>query len=103
MGFDNFYKPKKKYHREYYYQDDTNYSYKHNSPWISVAKKILNNPKLKAFLFIAILLLIIILIIVISLLFPLINKLFDYISANGLEGLVNKVIEFLDKIWKGTQ
>ncbi|MBS3992117.1 MAG: hypothetical protein KGZ87_00195 [Bacteroidetes bacterium] len=103
MGFNHYYKPKKKFKREYYYQDDTNYSYQPNSPWISVAKKILNNPKLKTFLFIAVLLLVIILIIVISLLFPLINKLIDYVSVNGLEGLVNLIVDFLNKIWKGTQ
>lgn len=103
MGFDDFYKPKKKYHREYYYQEDTNYSYKQNSPWISIAKKILNNPKLKAILIVAVVILIIILIVVISLLFPLISKILDYINANGLEGAMNYIVEFVNKIWKGSQ
>lgn len=103
MGFDDFYQPKKKYRKQYDRYNDANYSYNKNVFWISIAKKILNNPKLRVFIIVVILLLIIILITLISLLFPLITKLFDYISTHGVEGAINYIIDFLNKIWQGTK
>ncbi|MHC1703934.1 MAG: hypothetical protein AB9846_08500 [Tenuifilaceae bacterium] len=33
---------------------------------------------------------------------PLLIKLFDFIIQNGIQGLMNKVLEFVEKLWKGT-
>ena len=41
-------------------------------------------------------------IILIIVLVPVIIKLINYISQNGLQGLFNGVADFLDKIWKGS-
>ena len=103
MGFDDFYQPKKKYHKHNPSYSNDNYSYNKNAQWISIAKKILNNPKLKVFIIVVILLFIILLITLISLLFPFISKIFDYISTHGIEGTINYIIDFLNKIWQGTQ
>ncbi len=58
--------------------------------------KIKNNPKLKMLLIVGGIGIVLILIVVIALLFPLIMKLFQYISENGIEGIVNT-------IWKGSK
>ncbi|MDO9261544.1 MAG: hypothetical protein Q7U08_06355 [Flavobacteriaceae bacterium] len=102
MGFDDFYQPKKKYRKHDSRYSNDNYSYNKNIWWISIAKKILNNPKLRIFIIVVILLFIILLITLISLLFPLITKIYDYISTHGIEGAVSYITDFLNKIWKGS-
>ena len=89
MGFDDFYQPKKKYHKYDQRYGNDNYSYNKNAQWISIAKKILNNPKLRVVIIVVILLLIILLI--------------TLISTHGIEGAINYAIDFLNKIWQGSQ
>lgn len=103
MGFDDLYQSKKIYRKHNHRYSDQNYSYNKNILWISIVKKILNNPKLRVIIIVVILLVIIILITLISLLFPIVDKLFDYISTHGLEGSINYIIDFLNKIWQGAQ
>lgn len=103
MGFDDLYQSKKNYRKYDYRYSDQNYSNNKNILWISIAKKIMNNPKLRVVIIVAILLLIIILITLISLLFPFFIKIMDYISSHGIEASINYIMGFLDKIWRGTQ
>lgn len=103
MGFDDFYQSKKKYRKHDNRYSNDNYSYNNNTQLISIAKKILNNPKLRIVIIAVILLIIILLITLISLLFPLITKIIDYIGSHGVEGALNYIVDFLNKFWKGSQ
>ncbi len=102
MGFDDFYQPKKKYRKYDQSYSNDNYSYNKNPIWLTIAKKIFNNPKLRIFIIVVIILFIIIVITLISLLFPFITKIIDYISTHGIEGVVSYIMDFLNKIWKGS-
>lgn len=102
MGFDHYIKPKKKYRNEYDY-----HTYSQNRPYgsemgLNIFKKILNNRKLKTILIIMVSLLLVIIIGLIVLLFPFLAKIFNYISENGVQGLVEIVTEFINKIWTGS-
>lgn len=103
MGFDDFYQPKKNYRKHSYDYSNDRYSYNKHSLWISLIKKIWNNPKLKFIILFFILLVIVLLIVLISFLLPLISKIIDLISTHGIEGAINYIIDFLNKIWKGSQ
>jgi hypothetical protein len=100
MGFDDYGKPKKKYYNEY------GHTYAGNRPYgsemgLNIFKKILNNRKLKTILIIAVSLLLIVIIGLIVLLFPFLAKIVDYMSENGVQGLVELVTEIVNKIWTG--
>jgi len=60
-----------------------------------------NSRKLKLAILIAIILILAILIAAIVILLPLISKLIGYINQNGLQGLWESVIDFINKLWKG--
>lgn len=66
-------------------------------------KTILNNKKLKTTLLAAVVVLIIIIIAVIALLFPLISSVFNYITVNGVSGLYDEIVIFLDTLWNGSK
>lgn len=103
MGFDHYNKPNKKYRNDYDYQ-----TYSNNRPigaemGLNILKKILNNRKLKTILIIAVSLLLIIIIGLIILVFPFLVKIFNYISENGVQGLVEFVTGAINKIWTGSK
>ena len=61
-----------------------------------IINSIINNPKIRLMLILAAIVVIAIIILLIILLFPLLLKLFKYLSENGIQGI-------LDTIGKGTK
>jgi type IV secretory pathway component VirB8 len=114
MGFDDFLENKHSYRGNYskhqYYDDDkysqdSQHSYNKHSEhfnWQSILDKIRSNRKLRTFIIVAGFLLLILGVVLVIALFPLIVKLFNYISQNGLQGVFNDITGFLEKIWKGS-
>jgi hypothetical protein len=114
MGFDDFIDNKHGYHENYsrhrYYENDrySDDSYHKQSKqsddlkWLNVLDKIRNNKKLKLIIVMAGLVIITIVVILIIALYPLILKLINYISQNGLQGVFNDISGFLEKIWKSS-
>ena len=114
MGFDDFFDSNYKQHRSYQadnYRDvykrshiprQSYYGYNKHINIGSVLWKIKTNKKLKLFLIVAGTFLIVTLIALIIVLFPLLAKLVNYIGEHGLQGVVDNIIAFLNKIWTGT-
>lgn len=114
MGFDDFFESNHKQHGKY--RDDRyNDSYGHSNDsrhsyhvhrehinLVSILQKIKSNKKLKLLILLAGIVIIVVVIALIIVLFPLIGKLFNYIGQHGLQGVLDSIISFLDKIWKGT-
>lgn len=93
------------YHDEYRgstYNSYSNRGYDGNYKIRFILEKIRNNKKLKLFLIAAVVLLLVIIIAVILILLPLLIKLFDYISQNGIQGILEFLTEFLNKLWQGS-
>ena len=123
MEFDDFFENKRKHHgnyREHGYDDhhvghvdhDNNrYSHEQQYPThaneshqqlFTILNKIRNNKKLKLIAIIAVIALLIITISLVVALLPLIIKLFNYISQNGLQSIFEAITGFVDKLWKGS-
>jgi hypothetical protein len=67
-----------------------------NNMQTMLLSKLRGNPKLRGYLVVAGIILIALIVILIILLFPSIQKLFGFISENGIQGLI-------DSIWKGNK
>jgi len=65
-------------------------------------ESIRNNKKLKLLLIIAAIIILVIIIALIVILLPLFIKLFNYINQNGIQGIIEYLSAFLDKIWSGS-
>ena len=114
MGFEDLFDDKRKYHdnhgkRDYYQNDrnthDSRYPYHGLDNNFSLSKillKIKNNKKLKLLALVAVVLILATVVALIIVLMPLILKLINYISQNGLQGLLDYITGLLDKIWKGS-
>lgn len=114
MEFDDFFGNKRqdqKGYRDHRYQDSQNssqnlgHSYQRhdsNYKWLHFLEKLKNNRKLKLIVVFAIILILAIIVTLIVVLMPLIMKLFNYITQNGVQGIMDYITEFLDKLWKGT-
>ena len=78
--------------------------HRHNSnfKWEYFLEKLKNNRKLKGLIIFAVIVILAIIIALIAILLPLILKLLNYISQNGVQSILDTVIGFLDKLWKGT-
>jgi hypothetical protein len=63
--------------------------------------KIKNNRRLKIWIGIAAILLFVIILALLIILIPLIVKLVNFISQHGIQGVVDNISGFLEKIWKG--
>ena len=111
MGFEDFFEQGHKRHKhghdnhyghdnEHRYEHDrhhSSHSYnKHNDVAQVLFKKLQDNPKLKGMLIFAAIFIIIVVIILIIILFPLLLKLFNYFTENGVQGIINAV-------WKGVK
>ncbi len=73
-----------------------------NVNWQNIIEKIRSNNKLKLLVIIVATLILTLAVVLIIILFPLIMKLLNYISQNGLQGILNEITGFLDKILKGS-
>jgi uncharacterized membrane protein SpoIIM required for sporulation len=113
MEYNNIFENKRTNYQgyaDYKYQDRSGYapnmrhSYRHNDTsykWLYFLEYVKNNRKLKLAIVIAIVLVLAILIAAMVLLLPLISKLIGYINQNGLQGIWELVIDFINKLWKG--
>ena len=120
MGFDDFFEEKRKYHGNYrergYHgehndHEDYRYSHEQHHPahrneghlqLFAILEKIRNNRKLKIIVIMAVIVLLIIAVALIAAFLPLIIKLFNYISQNGLQSILDAITGFLDKLMKGS-
>jgi hypothetical protein len=114
MGFEELFGTRDKYqgnYREERYPDNNKYNdYTHRSSygkgdqinWFIILEKIKSNKKLRIFVVLAGLLVLTILIVLILVLMPMIIKLINSIGQNGLQGILNDITGFFDKILKGT-
>ena len=100
----------KRYHDDQRYHDNHDFTYEqhHSYPghesrlnWLTFIQQIRRNKKLKVFAILAGILILSISALLIVFLMPLIIMLINYVSENGLQGLMNAVTGFLDKLWKG--
>ena len=90
---------------EGYHKHDRQKEYKsyqgYFDPW-SLIDKIRSDKKFKAMATIVIILAVVIVITLIVLLLPLIGKIIGFISENGISGLLDAVLESLNRIWSGS-
>jgi hypothetical protein len=70
--------------------------------WQNILEKIRSNSRYRFFIISAGLLILAIVVFLIIILFPLLVKFINYISQNGLQGVINEIAGFLDKILNGT-
>jgi uncharacterized membrane protein len=73
-----------------------------NFKWEYFLEKLKINRKLKGLVIFAVIVILAIVIALIAILLPLILNLLNYISQNGVQGILDNVTGFLDKLWKGT-
>lgn len=96
---------KERYHDSHRYDQ---YSYhsdhenRNHSNYLDIFNKIKENKKIRNLLIIGVIIFLFLLIGLIIILFPQLMRLFNFISENGLQGIVNAVTEFLNKIIKGS-
>jgi uncharacterized membrane protein len=120
MGFDDFFEDKRKhygnyrergFHGEHDDHEDNRYSHEQHYPnhrneghlqLFAILNKIRNNRKLKIIALMVVIVLLIIAVALIAALMPLIIKLFNYISQNGIQSIFDAITGFLDKLWKGS-
>lgn len=112
MDFDDFYKKKNKYQKKqsiHKYQQHQNYGKKYYSnshgsfDLIALIESLKNNSKLRVVLIITVVVVLALLIGLIAVILPFIGSVISYISQNGLEGLFDQAIKFLNSLWNGTK
>ena len=112
MDFEGFLKkkgkPRKKHALRNYYQNDgyryETYSSSHGSfNAIAFVNSLRNNKKLKIVLLIVLILAIALVIGIIAIFFSLISSMTDTLAQHGLSGVLDEVIDFLNKLWDGTE
>jgi hypothetical protein len=114
MEFDDLFESNRRNrgnYREQQYHDDNRYSpeshnsnqgYDNHLNWSGILEKIRRNRKLKILVVIAGILILAIAVVLIIILLPVLTKLYDYISQNGLQGILDGITGFLDKIGGGS-
>lgn len=112
MDFEDFLEKKRKPYKKKavrnYYQND-GYRYETHSSGhgsfnaIAFINSLRNNRKLKIVLLVVLILAIALLIGVIAIFFSLLSSMADIIAQNGLSGVLDEVINFLNKLWEGTE
>ena len=65
--------------------------------------QILNNRKLKAAIVIGLIITIGILVVLVALLFPVLKNIVDYLLENGISGIIDKVVIFIERLWNGNK
>ena len=112
MDFDDFYKKKNKYQKKqsiHKHQQHNNYGRNFYSKSqgsfdpVALIESLKNNSKLKVVLIITLILVLALLIGLIAVILPFIGSVISYISQNGLEGLFDLAIKFLNSLWNGTK
>jgi hypothetical protein len=113
MEFDDIVENKRKYHEGYrqsrYHEGNRYQHYSHPAyhrsdayqKWLFFLMKYRTNRTIRIFTKIAVIVVIAIIILLVVVLFPLIMKAAYFISQNGLQGILDSITVFLDKLWKG--
>jgi len=83
------------------YSHDSHHGHDSQMQLSNILEKIKGNKKLQLIVIVAGIFIITIAITLIVVFFPLLMKLLDYISQNGIQGLFGEITAFIDKIWKG--
>ena len=111
MGFDDFFENKhhSNYNEQRHHDDKHSHDSHHslhgqdnNLIWLNFLEKIRSNNKLKILVALTITLLLVIVIGLIVILLPFIMKNLNYISQNGIQGLIDGASSFLDKVMNGS-
>jgi len=122
MEFDDFFEGKQRHHgsrhqgnyMESRYHDDHEefgysneprhkiHGYDNNQKWFAILDKIRTNKQLKIMVMVSAVVICIIIIATIVALLPLILELIHYVSQNGIQGILDGITGFLDKLWKGS-
>jgi hypothetical protein len=84
------------------YSSYSNRRYDRNYKIRYLLDSIRNNKKVKLLLIITAIVILSIIIVLFLILLPLILKLISYISQNGVQGILDIITGFLDKLWKGS-
>lgn len=103
MDFEDFFENKK---RRYYadsHKDMPHYNHHSKFNPLAFLYSLRNNKKLRMLIIIGIVILLVVIIVLIMLLFPLIQKLINYIEQNGISGLIDVVMGYLNKLWYGAK
>ncbi len=112
MGFEDFFENNRNKQGHYDKHDyrsghrDSQSSYNEKESlidWRTILMKIRMDKKLKMLVILAALVILAVVLVLIVVLMPVLMQLFDYISQNGLQGLVDYITAFLDKVLKGSQ
>ena len=112
MDFEDFLKKKGNPHKKQalhnYYRNDgyksQTYSSGHGSfNAIAFINGIRNNRKLKIVLLVVLILVLALVIGIIAIFFSLISSMTDTIAQNWLAGVFDEAIDFLNKLWNGTE
>lgn len=112
MDFDDFFKKKNKYHKKQaqhnYYQNDSYKGRAYSSGTTSfnpmaLIESLKNNKKIKFILVFIFIVVIAIIVGLVAILFPLLTSVTDYILQNGVSGLLDEAINFLNKLWNGAK
>jgi hypothetical protein len=69
----------------------------------ALIRYILNNRKLKAAIVIGLVITTTFLVVSVALLFPLLKNIFDYIPENGISGITDKLVIFIETLWNGNK
>src|ERR1035437_4389138 len=102
MGIDGYYDNKYKHHEQEYHDDHNSYQGFVKSYNLSyILDKIKHNRNLKILIGMVALISIAIILTLLIILIPLIVKLINFISQHGIQGVIDNISDFLDKIWKG--
>jgi len=110
MDLEGFFLRKNKYHHrrdvhKYYSDGNNRYNSNHNyqekfNPF-ELVNNIRNNRKLKTIIMVILVFIVVLIIGLIALLFPVISNILNYISQNGVSGIIEMVMEFLNNLWNG--
>jgi hypothetical protein len=115
MGFEDIFEHRKGYrkydshhndhyneHDEHGYQQQYRGGYGHGHPAFNIIGKIWNNPKLRLFAILAVIIILALVVLVLIAIIPFIFKLLDSIAQTGLKGAAESVTGFLEKLWSGS-
>jgi hypothetical protein len=114
MDIQDFLKNRNKYQhkreqRNYYqgnFQKPGPYTYKdgyEKFDLLAFLNSIRRNKKLRGIILIVLIVILAVIIGLIAVLFPMIMNLFNYISQNGISGLADMAMDFLNRLWDGAK
>lgn len=108
MDFEDIFEKSNAYHKkhgsqEYYRGNRYNHDEYSEGQDFSIIQFIKNNRKLKIAVIALFIIAIILIVGLIAILLPLAGKIIDYITQNGVSGVVEVIQDFLNNLWNGTK